>query len=1200
MRTTGGNVLISASDLTRSAECEWATVRQIDQLLGHQIDVPRATDSMLERAAELGVVHEQRLLAEFDAEFPGQVVRIAMPLETEDVSWHAAATAAAADTLHALQTGAPVIYQAAFLDDGFVGFADFVVRTETGAYRVIDTKLARSAKPAALIQAASYTAQIAALGFETDDSVELVLGTNEHVLHPLRDVAPVARARREQLRVLIAQRQSSQVAGAPAIAWGDDSVGACGSCAACEVEVAAHDDVFQVAGIRGAQRAKLRAAGIATLADLADTARTELDGMAQATFTALVQQARAQVRTRRNQTKLGEGATAKPFVEVKDEGALARVPEPNPGDLFFDFEGDPLYSEGDRWNLDYLFGFVDTDAQFTALWAHSLDEERTAFLAFIADVERRRVEQPGLHIYHYAAYERTHLAQLALRHGVGEAFVEDLFDANVLVDLYPIVRAALTVGSPSYSLKKLEPLYMGDDEREGVSNAIDSVAEYAVYTELVAAGRPDEAAEKLADIARYNEYDCRSTLQLRDWLLKLACEAGVQPDGSTRVLSKEERAERAALEAEEDEGDGPRDPNEPGISPAVAAARALKTELRERRAAVKALLDEDLLGISGENRTPDQQAVAMALAVLEFYPREKKSQYWEAFNRQIAPVEDWESNRNVFMVNELEVIEDWHATARSTRRILRAVVTPAPGSHVDPGDSIRLLYRDWTDGLPETDLGLRPQTNGTIQRVVEPGVIELSETTKIPGVLHSEVPLAIVPSGPLDTAYQEQAVSMWAESVVRAYVTGGSLPENAATDIIRRIAPRLGELPIVSERNFVSSIRDALLAIDHSYLAVQGPPGAGKSFNGGNVIADLVMNHGWRVGIVAQSHATIENLLRKVAEHNVPKKSMFKKIAGKQSVRALDAQGVPWTPTSQAPTSQMRSVDGGVVVGGTAWDFSREDRFDEQELDLIVIDEAGQFSLANTIAVSRAAQRLLLLGDPQQLPQVSQGVHPEPVDESALGWLIGDDEVIAVDRGYFLDQSWRMHERVCAVVSQLSYAGKLTSAAPERELSEQQPGFFAVPVEHSENSTESAEEAEAIVSKVRELWGRTWFDGKRTQPLASADENIIVVAAYNAQVQRIRAALDAAGFPNVRVGTVDKFQGQEAAVALVSLAASSAADVPRGLEFLLMPNRLNVAISRAKWAAFMFYSPRLIEYVPKTVPQLTLMSRFINLVQPVG
>jgi uncharacterized protein len=264
---------------------------------------------------------------------------------------------------------------------------------------------------------------------------------------------------------------------------------------------------------------------------------------------------------------------------------------------------------------------------------------------------------------------------------------------------------------------------------------------------------------------------------------------------------------------------------------------------------------------------------------------------------------------------------------------------------------------------------------------------------------------------------------------------------------------------------------------------------------------------------------------------------------------------------------------------------------------LIVLDEAGQFSLANTIAVSVAARNLLLLGDPQQLPQVTQGTHPEPVDGSALGWLAGDDEVLDPKFGYFLPSSFRMGKEVCQVVSSNWYESKLGSKAPERSLRDVKPGFFPVEVEHFGNGTESLEEADKVVELVRGLVDKTWTDKDgMAGRLGDAKENIIVVAPYNAQVNLIRNKLDQAGFRDIPVGTVDKFQGKEAAVAIVSLTASSAEDVPRGMEFLLSPNRLNVAISRAKWAAYLLYSPALTDFKPTTVENLGLLSKFIGLV----
>jgi superfamily I DNA and/or RNA helicase len=290
----------------------------------------------------------------------------------------------------------------------------------------------------------------------------------------------------------------------------------------------------------------------------------------------------------------------------------------------------------------------------------------------------------------------------------------------------------------------------------------------------------------------------------------------------------------------------------------------------------------------------------------------------------------------------------------------------------------------------------------------------------------------------------------------------------------------------------------------------------------------------------------------------------------------------------------------GFVLGGTAWDFANPARVPRGSLDLLVVDEAGQFSLATTIAVGVAARNLLLLGDPQQLPQVSQGSHPEPVDGSALGWVSDGHDVLPAEYGYFLAESRRLHPALARAVSELSYEGRLHAhpSAAERELGGVAPGLHPVPVEHTGNATASAEEAQAVLGIVRELLGRSWSDpAAGRDDTALTGEDVIVVTPYNAQLAEVRAVLDAAGHPEVRVGTVDKFQGQEAAIAIVSLAASSAADVPRGMSFLLSKNRLNVAISRAKWAAYLVHSPELTEFLPTTPAGVGELSAFIRLVE---
>jgi len=387
---------------------------------------------------------------------------------------------------------------------------------------------------------------------------------------------------------------------------------------------------------------------------------------------------------------------------------------------------------------------------------------------------------------------------------------------------------------------------------------------------------------------------------------------------------------------------------------------------------------------------------------------------------------------------------------------------------------------------------------------------------------------------------------------------------------------------------------------------VQGPPGTGKSYLGAHVIARLVAEHGWKVGVVAQSHAVVENLLDRVVDAGLDAAAVGKvPSGGARSDDTETAEGETahrFTPLPANGHLEFAGVNEGrgFVLGGTAWDFAKAARVPRGSLDLLVVDEAGQFSLASTVAVGVAAKNLLLLGDPQQLPQVSQGRHPEPVDGSALGWVSAGHDVLPPELGYFLAETRRMHPDLAASVSRLSYEGKLRAhpCASKRELGGVVPGVHPVPVLHVGNSTASPEEAEAVVEIVRDLLGRSWSDpgaGRDDDPLG--EDDVIVVTPYNAQLAEVRALLDAAGHRGVRVGTVDKFQGQEAAIAIVSLAASSAVDVPRGMSFLLMKNRLNVAISRAKWAAYLVHSPELTEFLPTTPSGVGELSAFIRLVE---
>ncbi|HTY26602.1 MAG TPA: DEAD/DEAH box helicase, partial [Mycobacterium sp.] len=384
----------------------------------------------------------------------------------------------------------------------------------------------------------------------------------------------------------------------------------------------------------------------------------------------------------------------------------------------------------------------------------------------------------------------------------------------------------------------------------------------------------------------------------------------------------------------------------------------------------------------------------------------------------------------------------------------------------------------------------------------------------------------------------------------------------------------------------VADITTALLGLDSSYVAVHGPPGTGKTHTAARVIAALVNKHRWRVGVVAQSHAVVENLFRDIIDAGVDPALVAKKPSGTG----------PWTDIDDSAYAAFIDDHDGCVIGGTAWDFANRNRVVAGSLDLLVIEEAGQFCLANTIAVAPAAANLLLLGDPQQLPQVSQGTHPEPVDASALGWLVDGHHTLPEHLGYFLDRSHRMHPAVCAAVSRLSYDGRLHSVektTAARRLTGLGPGVHVLTLDHEGNSTDSREEAEAIVGAITGLLGSAWTDETGTRPLTATD--VLVVTPYNAQVVLLRRLLDEGGLDAVQAGTVDKFQGRQAPVVFISMVASSIDEVPRGISFLLNRNRLNVAVSRAKYAAVVVRSAALTEYLPSTPAGLVELGAFLSI-----
>ncbi|GMA33356.1 AAA domain-containing protein [Litorihabitans aurantiacus] len=1195
-------------------------------------------------------------------------------------------------TSAAIASAADVVFQATFFDGRFYGRADFLLKERGGdpadgpVYAVVDTKLTNKVRATALLQMAAYADQLLAAGVAVADRVTVHHGNGERSDQPLADLLAVYRGERRLVEALL----DAHLASGAAADWEDwrDPSGvpallaalppdlaparrACGRCDHCANEVARTRDVQLVHGIRAVQRTRLYGEGVRSLTDLAALAHP-VPRMNPVIQERLTRQARLQVgqldridRAEAAGFAVGPGMLltepdgAAPAgdraevaaaigdvvaVEVVGAALLRSLPPPSTGDIYFDFEGDPMWSTsgGMEGGLEYLFGLVEEsdDEPYVAFWAHDRAQEKAALVDFLDYVRRRRARYPDMHIYHYANYERAALERLAERHGAGLEAVLTLVREGVLVDLFPVVRGGVAVSQASYSIKKLEPLYMGGELRDtsGVTTGGDSVAQYAAGVAAGAAGDAATFDAVMADIADYNRYDCVSTRRLVQWLRSLAHGRHAGGDGvDVEVL--------------------------PPIAPVAPVAPVLDGggdgAARDTFAPTPV---QRLVGLLRDVAGPapradaDTDALALLAAALDYHRREDAPVWRAHFERLTHPIDWWADTRDVLVVDDTpvgcEVLEDWSGGGRSRRRVLRlegllgAGSTPAgmrDGFAVYPLSESDGLRRDpgaaWaTTSLTMLDVAVSRDGTRASWTVRESAPADFAE---LGAGAAGAVPSAVVPGPPIRTTSIHLALVELAARVigtdlatlerlgddapppVRAEVLyrlrGLRLP---ALEILRRTLPRLRQpnsadgpdgpdgaapddvhrcihlgplpdlddgstgdpLPPVVGGDHVAAVTAATAALEHSVLGVQGPPGTGKTYVGARVIARLVSELGWRVGVVAQSHAVVEHLLDEIVGAGLPGSRVGKT---RRDAPAEGAEPPPWTELRKDDHAEFLAehAAGGCVIGGTVWDMTNRKRIGEGQLDLLVVDEAGQFALANTVAAATAAQRVLLLGDPQQLPQVTQGSHDEPVDTSALAWIAGGAATVPAERGYFLERTWRMHPALCAAVSDLSYDGRLQPNAEvtgRRHLEGVAPGLHRVLEPHRGNSSASPEEAAAVVRLVRSLLGRPWRSGDAgaaaTSPLATSE--ILVVAAYNAQVNLVRAELDAVGLTEVRVGTVDKFQGQEAAVAIVTLAASSSRDAPRGADFLINRNRLNVAISRAQWAAYVVHAPGLDDALP--------------------
>jgi predicted RecB family nuclease len=1138
---------LSATDLANHLACRHLTGLDRGEAEGRW----PAPDWFRPEAAllrERGLEHERAYLAHLEA----QGRRLSRPGEgggEGELHGHAW-------TAREMMNGADVIVQATLAEDRWLGRADVLLRVERKSdlgdwsYEALDTKLARETKGGTILQLCLYSDLLA--------RIQGVLPERMHVVPRGPGLEAESYRVEEYLAYyrFVRRRLEAELSGD---LGGDDRdppgypdpVAHCDICRwwpRCDRRRRLDDHLSLVAGISRVQTLELQSRAVATLARLAveplpiawRPSRGARDGYGR-----VREQARVQLAGR------GAARVLHELLPPAPGRGLAALPAPSPGDLFLDLEGNPYVDGG---GLEYLFGWAvagpapsaaaealplfTPGPSYERRWALDRAAERSGFEALIDTIVARWEADPGMHVYHFGAYEPAALKRLMGRHATREVEIDRLLRAGRFVDLHAVVKHALRASVEEYSIKKLEPLY-GFVRAEKLENAGPALRVMERDLEL---GRPvDVEAAEARVVEAYNRDDCLSARALRDWLEELR--AGLVAEGA--------EIERPAEES--------------GDAPEVVG---------EREARTRALVDRLRQGVPDDPaaRSGEEQARWLLSNLLEWHRREEKSVWWERYRLEELSDEELLDERAA--ISGLEFMEVVPAPGRA---VVHRYRFPGQESEVRRGDKLR---------LPKPDAG----TFGKVE-AIDP-VLRTVDIVK-PATRPQFHPTSVFRHDFVPSDTLKDSLLRLAEWVADHGVDApGS--RRAARDLLLRRPPRLADRaggPLVREgEDPVAAACRLAGRLEGGTLAIQGPPGTGKTHTGAEMITALV-RAGKTVGICALSHKVITNLMRKVGETAARSGVEISRIQ-KVRERSGNAEGIDERTDSGALLTALRT-GGAQVAGGTSWLWADPDFFGA--VDVLFVDEAGQMSLANVLALAQGGVNLVLLGDPRQLEQPIQGTHPDGAEVSALDHVLGEDKTIALDRGLFLTDSYRLAPSICRFTSESFYEGRLHAREElaHQELLGETPfagaGLWFVPCEHGGNQNSSPEEVARVVALVEHLAGGgvRWRDRFGEEHVVGLGD-VLVIAPYNAQVSDLAERLPA----GARVGTVDKFQGQEAPVVIYSMTTSTPEDVPHGMEFLYSPNRFNVATSRARCACIVVGSPRLFEPDCRSPKQMRLANAF--------
>ena len=1123
MKLTNNNLTLSATDLSNHLYCQHLTQLGI-QVAYDKLKRPYRNDPTLDALTQHGREHEQAYIEYLKSKGLTTIDLTNQNLEA---------------TINAMTQGIDIITQARLEHNQWLGLADILMKAPGKSkfgdyhYEIQDTKLAQNTRTGTILQLCLYTDLLSTLQETTPQKMYVVKPGDNFPTEPYNfgDFAAYYRLTKTNFEKIIADTTTQTY---------PDAVEHCGICnwwTVCDKIRHDHDHLSLVAGIRNTQILELQKQNLTTLQTFAEA--TTLAAPERGNKESIIKkQAQAKVQLEgRLQNKLHHQ-----LLPIENGRGLHRLPEPNPGDIYFDIEGDAFYPNG---SLEYLLGYAYRDKQQNLIydkhWATTRLEEKHAFEKFMTFVTTRWQQHPNLYIYHFAPYEPSAIKRLARTHATFEKEVDELLRAERFIDLHAVFKEALLASVERYSLKDLEKFTtytrLADLREAGRSRKLlQSALELNEFHTL-----PKETRDL---VEQYNADDCLATEALHQWLEKLRSELTAAGNQFHRPIPNDAAANEKIQQMD---------------ARSLALFNALTKNLPEDRSRF----------------TEEQQAKWLLAHQIDYFRREDKSAWWEYYRVHEMEHEDLVDERKA--ITGLHYLETLPLKPREKTQTHRYSFHPQDTS-INEGDEVHEV---------------KGEKVGTVQGIsLINNTVDIKKTAKTVGV-H---PKAIHVYERIDPGSLATSLMNLASEIDDTGLTHAT-PYHAAKDLLMRRKPKLqdgneGATLRDGEDPVTGAIRLAL-SLDKSILPIQGPPGTGKTYTGAKMIIALIKAKK-KVGITAVSHSVIRTLFAKV-----------KALCDEEQYNATfihkvtDKIETPCDYITELTDSKkaLAALDEGKVVGGTAWLWADDNA--RETLDYLFIDEAGQMSLSHALAASRAARNIILLGDPQQLEQPQKGAHPEGSDVAALTYLLEGHATMPQGKGLFLATTRRLHPNIARFTSEIFYDLRLESlpGLERQTISGNTPfdgaGLFYVPVQHRGNGSKSRDEIEATAHIVQQLLSTGTYTSAigETRPLTTAD--ILIVAPYNAQVAALIEKL-----PGMNIGTVDKFQGKEAPVVIYSMTSSSAHDAPRGINFLFSPNRLNVATSRAQSTCILVASPALLEPACHTIEQMkwtNALCRYVEL-----